>query len=78
MSAPDFPAAMTEEAVAKMLYDDAPKCVLYEWRHAKAHARAVLALCEAKVREAVKATDPQDRMMQDEIVARVMGKEAPK
>lgn len=77
-----MPSAPTEEAVARMLYDGAPKCVLYDWGHAKAHARAVLALVEKKVREGAIASyrycGREAYIVEvNAIVASVMGKEAP-
>lgn len=86
-----MPSAMTEEAVAAWCREVCclnvqriPASELRAWEHSAGKegwrivARAVLAWTEAKVREAVRATDPQGAMLQDEIVARVMGKEAPR
>lgn len=83
-----MPSAMTEEEVARWLFNiDYPR---HAWEEADsghidtylASARAVLALCEAKVREACEFYadsddfDAMDAEAIERIVARVMGKEA--
>lgn len=89
MSAPDFPAAMTEEAVAEWLWAVSSIEGDPEWDDANspskeqafAAARAVRALLREKVREAVCAgdvTDVLDEDRADAIVARVLGEEAPR
>jgi len=73
-----MPRDLTEEAVRGWLFD-AYGTPGPAWINM---ARAVLALVEAKVREAITATRVQERRNDftddDEIVARVMGKEAPR
>lgn len=84
-----MPSAMTEEAVAAWLfqtkhrgpldeYDRLQEFQKWAWRDA---ARAVLALVEAKVREAVAETliaRTEAGATVDTVVARVMEKEAPR
>ena len=85
-----MPKALSEEAVAKMLWDaQRPDADRIEWgrldRVSKdgwlRMARAVLALVRAKVREGVCAGDVTDVLDEDRadfIVDRVMGREAPR
>ena len=77
-----MPVDMSEEAVARLLWDaQRPDADRFAWEQIDRMskdgwlrmARAVLALVRAKVREAVRATDPQGQMVHDEIVDRVMG-----
>jgi hypothetical protein len=81
MTAPDVPMPrdLTEREVARWLqaeYYGGPM----PWPRFDGQARAVLALVEAKVREGIRlACDtPADELSNDEIVARVMNKEAPR
>lgn len=86
MSSVPMPRDLSEEAVAEWLIDasGAPSYGAEMMRDPVVRAlwtpraRAVRALLREKVREAVRATDPQGRMMQDQIVSRVLGEEAPR
>lgn len=87
MSDVPMPRDLTEEAVARWVAStraqgfDGPSGLLVLGSDRNI-ARAVLAWCEAKVREAITATRVQERRNDftddDEIVARVMGKDGAK
>lgn len=73
MSATSEPVSMSVEALAEWL--GALRCLGPDYTNRK-QARAVLALVERKVREAVCAADRSDTLdeaLADEIVAKVMG-----